>query len=279
VGTPTRLELGDATGRVVFDFNPAVDRIRVVSTTNTNYRLNPNDGTLANTDGTLNPTGSSISAAAYTNSAPGALATSTTLYDYDATGNRLLRQEPPNDGTLVAVGNSGITANPAAGVDFDIFFDPNATGAAQNKAFLVAAPLGTAPLVSTLGRLYTVNLTTGAATEVETIGAGMPITGISALISGTVLSNNKASAKVSAQVEVFPNPATNMVSINLPAALSKQSVEATLVNSLGQAVVRRTLSARDGSSQRLSLNGVAKGVYTLQLSTSEGVVTKRLIVR
>ena len=279
VGTAIRLELGGATGRVGFDFNPMVDRIRVVSTANTNYRLNPNDGALAFTDGNLNPGGSSVSAAAYTNSGPGALATTTTLFDYDATGNRLLRQDPPNDGTLVAVGNSGITANPAAGVDFDIFFDPTATGDARNKAYLVAAPTNATNTTNTLGTLYTVNLTTGAATMVGIIGAGMPISGVSALISGTILSNTKASAKVSAQVEVFPNPATNMISINLPASLNKQGVEATLVNTLGQAVLRRTLSARDGSSQTLSLNGVAKGVYMLQLSTAEGVVSKRLMVR
>lgn len=279
VGSAIRLELGTVTDRVGFDFNPEFDRIRVVSTTNTNYRLDPTNGAIAATDGNLNPSGSSVSGVAYTNSVPGALATTTILYDYDATGNRLLRQDPPNAGTLVAVGNSGITVNPAAGVNFDIFFNPNVTGEAQNTGYLVAAPSGSVPLISTLGRLYTVNLTTGAATEVETIGAGMPITGVSALISGTVLSNNKASDKVSAQVEVFPNPATSEVSINLPAALSKQSVEAVLVNTLGQSVLRRTLSARDGSTQRLSLNGVAKGVYMLQLSTAEGVVSKRLMVR
>ncbi len=33
-----------------FDFNPVPDRIRVVSTDTTNFRLNPNIGTLAGTD-------------------------------------------------------------------------------------------------------------------------------------------------------------------------------------------------------------------------------------
>ncbi|QIL75211.1 DUF4394 domain-containing protein [Hymenobacter sp. HDW8] len=274
VGAAQRLELGDAAARVGFDFNPTVDRIRVVSSNNANYRLNPVDGTITATDTNLNPAGGAISSAAYTNSGPGTAPAATILYNYNAANNQLVRQDAPNSGTFASVGSSGITVNPAAGVDFDIYFDPAAPAASQNKAFLVASP-GT----TTNASLYTVNLTSGAATLVEVIGAGMPITGVSALISGTVLSSNKASEKVSAQVDVYPNPATGEVSINMPAALIKQSVEATLVNALGQPVLRRTLSARDGATQRLSLTNVAKGIYMLQLSTPEGVVTKRLMVR
>ncbi|WP_159452067.1 DUF4394 domain-containing protein [Hymenobacter roseosalivarius] len=277
VGAAQQLTLGDATARIGFDFNPMVDRIRVVSSNNANYRLNPINGEIAGTDTNLNPAGGNISSAAYTNSGPGTAPTTTILYNYNAANNQLVRQDAPNTGTFTTVGSSGITVNAAAGVDFDIYFDPAAPAATQNKAFLVAST-GTGSFV-TSDRLYTVNLTTGAATEVEVIGAGMPISGVSALISGTVLSSNKASDKVSAQVDVFPNPATGEVSINMPAALLKQSVQATLVNALGQPVLHRTLSARDGATQRLSLTNVAKGIYMLQLSTPEGVVTKRLMVR
>ncbi|MBC6605491.1 DUF4394 domain-containing protein [Hymenobacter sp. BT188] len=276
VGTAQRLELGDAAARVGFDFNPAADRIRVVSTSNKNYRLNPTNGEKTD-DADLNPAGGVISSAAYTNSGPGTAPATTILYNYNAANNQLVRQDAPNTGTFATVGSSGITVNAAQGVDFDIYFDPSAPAATQNKAFLVAST-GTGSLVNS-DRLYTVNLSTGAATEVEVVGAGMPITGVSALISGTVLSSNRASAKVSAQVDVYPNPATGEVSINMPASLLKQSVQATLLNALGQSVLSRTLSARDGATQRLSLTNVAKGMYMLQLSTPEGVVTKRLMVR
>lgn len=277
VGTAQRLELGAATDRVGFDFNPVADLIRVVATNNVNLRLSPVTGALTNTDTPLNPTTAAVSAAAYTNSSPGPAPASTVLYHYDATNNQLVQQTPVNSGTLAAVGSaSGITVNAAGGVDFDIFFDATAAAGAQNKAFLVAST-GTGTFVNS-DRLFTVNLTTGAATEVEVIGAGMPITGVTAQIAATVLSADKASAKLSAQVDVFPNPATSEVSISMPAKIRKQSVEVTLVNSLGQQVVSRTIPARDGSTQRLSLNGVAKGVYTLQLTTSEGIITKRLLV-
>ena len=77
-------------GKVGFDFNPTVDRIRVVSESGANYRLNPITGGIAATDSTLryntgdlneNETPQVVSAA-YINSYIGT--GSTTLYDYDA---------------------------------------------------------------------------------------------------------------------------------------------------------------------------------------------------
>lgn len=59
-----------------FDFNPTVDRIRVVKNTGQNLRLNPNDGTVAAVDGSLNPGTPVVTAAAYTNSFAGATTTS-----------------------------------------------------------------------------------------------------------------------------------------------------------------------------------------------------------
>src|SRR5205085_2788972 len=58
------------------DFNPTVDRLREVSNTEQNLRLNPNDGTLSGTDTALNPAGNVVSIA-YTNNFP--IASTTTL--------------------------------------------------------------------------------------------------------------------------------------------------------------------------------------------------------
>ncbi|RZK88764.1 MAG: DUF4394 domain-containing protein, partial [Hymenobacter sp.] len=73
VGAAIRLELGGATDRIGFDFNPTVDRIRVVSTNDRNYRLNPVTGGVAATDGNLayadgTPADANVGAVAYTNS-------------------------------------------------------------------------------------------------------------------------------------------------------------------------------------------------------------------
>ena len=145
-----------------FDFNPVPDRLRVVSDVDENLRLNPIDGTLAATDGTLAYAAGDVNdgadpnvvASAYTNSF--ASATSTTLYGIDSTLNTLVTQAPPNAGTLNTVGSLGIDVTDAGG------FDIQASG---NTAF---AALSLDGLVS---ELYTIDLTTGAATLVGSIGA------------------------------------------------------------------------------------------------------------
>jgi hypothetical protein len=132
-----------------FDFNPTVDRIRVVSNTGQNLRLNPNDGTIAAADLTLNPGSPMISAAAYTNNFAGA--TSTTLLVIDHNTDKLYQQNPPNNGTLVETGSLGINITNANG--FDI-------GSMSQKAYLIAS-------VGLSTKIYSINTMTGAATSVS----------------------------------------------------------------------------------------------------------------
>ncbi len=131
------------------DFNPTVDRIRLVTNAGQNLRLNPETGAVAATDGSIVTT-SSITGVAYTNSKSGA--TSTTLYDIDATSGKLFKQNPPNNGTLEEVGSLGFTFTGQAA--FDISPD--------NSAALMSATSGTK------NNLYKVNLETGKA---ENLGA------------------------------------------------------------------------------------------------------------
>lgn len=101
-----------------FDFNPTVDRIRLVSNTGQNLRLHPDTGLVAAVDARLNRPGSDrlvIVGAAYTNSVPGA--TSTTLYTIDAETRALQTQVPPNDGTQNRVGMTNIDMSELAGFD------------------------------------------------------------------------------------------------------------------------------------------------------------------
>jgi hypothetical protein len=107
-----------------FDFNPTVDRIRVVSQANQNLRLDPNSGAVAGVDTDLaygegdagfgdDPI---ASGAAYTNN-DNDPATGTTLYDIDAERDALVTQNPPNAGTLVTVGSLGMRITDAVGFD------------------------------------------------------------------------------------------------------------------------------------------------------------------
>jgi hypothetical protein len=131
-----------------FDFNPTVDRIRIVSNTGQNLRVHPETGMVAFVDGPVMMAGASVVHAAYTNNFAGA--TTTMLYDIDITGNRLFMQNPPNDGILAPVGSLGLTLTSAAG-GFDI-------GGATNTGYaLLTTAAGS--------RVYTINLATGAATQ------------------------------------------------------------------------------------------------------------------
>ncbi|MBL7700764.1 MAG: DUF4394 domain-containing protein [Ferruginibacter sp.] len=126
-----------------FDFNPAVDRIRVVSNTGQNLRLDPNTGLIAAVDGTLNPGTPNVASAAYTNNFAGT--TTTTLYVIDAGTDKLYIQTPPNNGTLAEVGSLGI--NITADNGFDI-------GGTSGKAY------GTFS-IGGFTKLYTLDLATG----------------------------------------------------------------------------------------------------------------------
>ncbi len=133
-----------------FDFNPTVDRIRVVSNTGQNLRLNPLTGDIAAVDLPLNPGTPNVTAAAYTNNFAGA--TTTTLFDIDVTTDKLYAQNPPNNGTLVEVGSLGVDVTAENG--FDI-------GGTTNSAWALVT-------VGSSTRIYIINLITGAATQVST---------------------------------------------------------------------------------------------------------------
>ena len=80
------------------DFNPVADRLRVVSNTGQNLRINVDTGDTIN-DGTIAPASASVSASAYTNAFPGT--TTTRLFNLNLATNSLDLQDPPNNGTLV----------------------------------------------------------------------------------------------------------------------------------------------------------------------------------
>jgi hypothetical protein len=70
------------------DFNPTVDRIRLVTDSGQNLRLHPELGTVVATDGVINGgANAKIGAIAYTNSMAGA--STTVLYDIDFDQDKL----------------------------------------------------------------------------------------------------------------------------------------------------------------------------------------------
>ena len=136
VGTLTTPLVGTDFG---FDFNPVVDRIRIVSNTGQNLRVNPVTAATI-IDGPINPGGRAVTAVAYRNNFAGA--TATVLYDIDATTDKLYRQDPPNNGTLVEIGNLGIDIGAMS--SFDI-------GGISNNGYALLRSGG-------VTRLYRVNI-------------------------------------------------------------------------------------------------------------------------
>jgi hypothetical protein len=118
----------------------------------------------------LNPATTGATAAGYTNNFAGT--TSTTLYVIDTNSDTLNIQNPPNNGTLVAVGALGVDASAVNG--FDIARGDNAAFAALT--------------VGGATNLYRINLQTGAATI---IGA---ITGATGGLRGLAASFDNAAA-------------------------------------------------------------------------------------
>ena len=264
LGAAFRLELG--TGAIGFDFNPTVDRIRVVGANRNNYRLNPTLGAanvLAATDGTLtyNPTNNLpvIGAVAYTNSFSGS--TTTTLYNYDININQLNIQataNPPADGQLTAVGPSGIAVNNTApAVDLDIY----STGTGVNTAFLVANT-GTSANTS----LYSVNLTTGAATLVGAIGNGLAARNIAVAAATGVVTGTRAT-DLASDLSLFPNPLAGATSLSfsLPRATH---VELSVTDALGRVVDRLDAGQLPAGPQaiRWSRKGQGAGIYFFRLN-------------
>ncbi|GGK44990.1 DUF4394 domain-containing protein [Streptomyces flaveus] len=160
------------------DFNPAANRLRVISDTGQNLRHNIDDpagapaaGTTA-VDGTLtNPpvppattgaTAQGVTGAAYTNNDLAA-ATATTLFDVDTALDQISVQSPANAGNLAPTGKLGVDAGPSAG--FDIY---TSTRSGSNTAYAVLR-------VDGKQRLYRADLLNGSVTRTGTFDSGRAV--------------------------------------------------------------------------------------------------------
>lgn len=139
------------------DFNPAADRLRVISSTGMSLRINVEDGKAA-VDGALKYAEAdgmkgkapNVTAAGYSNSFAGTKETA--LYDIDTAQGTLVKQAPPNDGILNTIGKLGVK------VDGPIAFDVWSDGKGGNTGWLLAG-----------GALHAVDLASGAAKSVGAV--------------------------------------------------------------------------------------------------------------
>lgn len=161
------------------DFNPAANRVRVFDGSANNFRLTVTPGPATSATGTVTTDGKltyattdtnagktpNLVGAAYTNSYAngGAAPASTALYSVDASTNTLnmhssaaLSTPAGNFSTVTTVGGLGVALT--GNVGFDIVTRGGTTATPTDAAYLVNDRT-----------LYTVSLTTGAATQVATL--------------------------------------------------------------------------------------------------------------
>ncbi len=162
-------------GGTALDFNPVPDLLRLITSSGQNLRINVDSATGVTMDSTISGATTGLMAAAYTNSFVGTAATA--LYGIDAATGALVRvgADPatggactapadagnPNCGVVTTVGLLGVVTPPLSQLgDMDI------VGGRNGYALAALQPSG-----GGLSTLVRVNLGTGAATTLGTIGA------------------------------------------------------------------------------------------------------------
>lgn len=158
------------------DFNPTADRLRVISNSGQNLRINVDTGETIQ-DGKINGvTNAVISAAAYTNSFQTPIsALSTELFNLDQTNQLLTKQIPPNDGTLVRLGSLGVSLGLNDG--FDI-------AGGDNGLALAAISNNNGPSV-----LYRIDLNSDVTLTTQRARPAVSVSGTPNIASSTIGSN------------------------------------------------------------------------------------------
>ena len=156
------------------DFNPTVDRLRIISDTGQNLadNVDADNDTVTNTTLT-NPgpppaTALGVTGAAYTNNDADPN-TATTLFDIDSTLDQTVIQSPAGSGVLVATGKLGVDTGPSVGSDIYSTIRGGTTVRVEGFASLT---------VSGQSRFYSVNLLQGRADSRGSFSSRNSVTGI-----------------------------------------------------------------------------------------------------
>jgi len=172
------MSIGLAGGLYGIDFNPVPDRLRTTSSSGQNLRTNVDTGVVTMDGGlaygAMDPnagTTPSIVGSGYTNSLFGSIGGATTLFNIDAATGNLVKQIPPNAGTLETIGALGVVIGSEVG--FDIYFN----GLSNFAYASVQSPAGG------VSNFYSINLSTGAASLIGAVGGGVAIRDFSVIPS------------------------------------------------------------------------------------------------
>jgi hypothetical protein len=249
ISTATIPLFGDVV--TAYDFNPNVDRIRVMNVNDENFRLNPNNGALAADDPNVGPATADLVEVAYDRNAHTAGSVATTLFAINRASSALslvggVNGTPsPNGGAVSDVGSLGTTLDADKGAGFDI----SVTGVAH--AALTSGGVT---------RYHQVNLATGSA------GVGVAIgDGTDEVVGLTRVPDSSQALYAEIAQDVYRRSAGEVLRVKVASTLPGV---ATLTLSRGGDAVRsvtRTLPAGT-TSIRFGKVPTRRGGYTLGLS-------------
>jgi hypothetical protein len=254
-GADTSDPFADLEGEVFgVNFNPVADRLRVVSNSGQNLRINVDTGATT-TDSNLNPGAPSVPAASYTNSFAAACRTRLLVIDLDSDG--LFVQDPPNSGTLTRLGNLTYPEGDAAWTAFEIVTDE----AGSNRAF-VAIPSDDG------ARLYDIDLNDGELLDPRSLRllGGEALRGVSAA--------PPEAAPPQAPGEILGVSVDNqLVSFNRGAP-GKLCTQAPIEGIGDEDVLGMDVRPADGDLYALSSAGK---LYTIDIGTAEATLHSTLV--
>jgi hypothetical protein len=234
-----------------FDFNPTVDRIRVVADSRDNFRAHPDTGAAVSpADFPLSP-GAVVTGVAYDRNFGGSKVT--TLYAIDAKAGQLVTiggidsAPSPNGGVVRPVGPLGVNASNDVGFDITV--------GAEGSAY---ASL----IVNGKSGFYTIDLKSGAATMVGTIGnGGVAIKDIAAAPAGALLPTSLAFTvwALDASNKLFSFRAAETDKISAPKAVTGLQAAEKLVGI--------DFRPANGQLYALAVNGALGRLYTINPQT------------
>jgi hypothetical protein len=235
------------------NFNPVADRLRIVSSSGQNLRINVDTGSTT-TDSSLNPGFPSIPAASYTNSFGAACRTRLLVIDSNSDG--LFLQDPPNSGTLTRIGDLALPDADGAWAAFEVVADD----AGSNRAF-AAFPAADG------ARLYDVDLNSGELLNARSLRlrSGEALRGVSAAPPET--------APVQAPGEILGVTVDNeLVSFNRGAP-GKLCTQAPIDGIGNEDVLGMDIRPADGDLYALSSAGK---LYTIDVASAEATLHSTL---
>ncbi len=77
--------------------------------------------------------------------------------------------------------------------------------------------------------------------------------------------------------KAYPNPATNILNVQMTLAKADE-VQISLVNTAGQTIISRNLAKTGTVNEQFNVANLAKGIYFLKVTTSEGSAADKIVI-